>query len=240
MVTETNKNLIALAKKSYASGIPRFSDFLSVTEYAEFLKVEQEISYAEVKAFGGYENAERKVIGFGGGEFPIVCLKISPINQRFSDKLTHRDFLGSVLNLGLERSVIGDILVKGNVGYLFCLSRMEEYIKNNLTSINHTSVIVERWEEEVSSLAEKEEISVTVSSLRVDCIVSAVLKVSRSEAERLAENGWILVNGKPLSGDKKAKAGDTFAVRGKGKFTFLEEEGKSRKDRTFIKVERYV
>ncbi|MBO4989905.1 MAG: hypothetical protein J6D37_06195 [Clostridia bacterium] len=232
-------NLTLLAEKAYGSNLPRYSDFLSVSELEQYEKMKGELSFASPRAFGGYEGAERKVVGFLAEAFPIVCLKIEPVNRKFSDELSHRDFLGSVLGLGLERSVIGDIVVKDRTGYLFCLSRMADYIRENLKAVSRTSVTVSVWEGEVDSLVEREKVTVSVSSLRVDCVVSAVLHLSRGDAERMAKCGLILVNGRPQEGDKKVREGDVFAVRGKGKFVFLGEEGKSRKERIFIAAELY-
>ena len=232
-------NLTLLAQKAYGSGLPRYTDFLSVSELEVYARLERELSFASPRAFGGYEGAERKIIGFFAEEFPIVCLNIEPVNRKFSDELSHRDFLGSVLNLGLERSVIGDILVHGNTGYLFCLSRMAGFLCENLTSVSRTSVKVSVWEGETAFLVKKERVTVSVSSLRADCVVSAVLHLSRGDAECLAKCGLVLVNGRVAEGDRRVKEGDVFAVRGKGKFVFLREEGKSRKDRQFITVEIY-
>lgn len=231
MELETQKNLVALAKKAYASGFPRYSDFLTPNELAVFDKIKGELSYAEPASFGGYEGAERQVVKFGEGDFPIVCLKVEPLNAKFSDKLTHRDFLGSVLNLGLERSVLGDILVRENVGYLFCLERMERFITENLDRVAHTSVSVTRFEGEVTALQNVEEIVCTVSSLRADCLASAVFHVSRGDAEKAANNGFLLVNGRQIKPSANCKEGDNITLRGKGKFCFKEERGMTRKER---------
>ena len=73
-------------------------------------------------------------------DFPIVTLKIAPKSEKFADKLTHRDFLGALMSLGIEREVLGDIVIRDNVGYLFAKEDIAEYIKDSLTEIKHTAV----------------------------------------------------------------------------------------------------
>lgn len=234
MEIETEKNLTALAKKAYNSGIARCTDFLSASELTVFERIKTNLAYANPSSFGGYEGAERQVVQFGEGEFPIVCLQVEALNDKFSDKFSHRDFLGSVLNLGLERSVLGDIIVKDNVGYLFCLERMEPFITQNLTKVARTSVIVSRFTGRMEALRETEEVVCTVSSLRADCLASAVFRISRSDAEKAAENGFLLVNGKSVKPSSHCKEGDILTLRGKGKFCFEQDRGLTRKERHTI------
>lgn len=239
METDIEKNLTALAEKSYSSGIARCTDFLSASEMTVYETCKTRLSYASPRAYGGYEGAERQVVRFGEGKFPVVCLKIEPINAKFSDKLTHRDFLGSVLNLGLDRSVIGDIIVKDNTGDLFCLERMEPFILQNLTRVAHTSVVASKYEGEVSEVCETEQMTCTVSSLRADCLACAVFHVSRGDAEKAAENGFLLVNGRQIKPSFVCKEGYVLTLRGKGKFCFLEERGMTKKERHTILALKY-
>lgn len=243
MSSELKKNLAALARKADESGRYRYTDFLSLAERQELYACEKELSYAGLALWGGHENAERVVARFGRAEteepFPIVCLKVAPLQQKFADALTHRDFLGSVLSLGLERSVIGDIVVSDNEGYVFCLARMSGYIRENLRRVAGTTVSVEVYEGEISAEQKTEEAKLFVHSLRADCFVAAAYKLSRREAEAAFAAGLVYVNGRAADASDPLEEGDAISVRGKGKVRFLREEGKSRKDRICITAAYY-
>ncbi|MGN1234385.1 MAG: YlmH/Sll1252 family protein [Christensenellaceae bacterium] len=243
MESDLSKNLASLAERAYKGARYRYTDFLSLTELQEFYAAERSLAYAGVELSGGYPDAERKIVRFGRFDyeeaFPIVCLKISPLNQKFADELTHRDFLGSVLNLGIERSVIGDVVVKENEGYVFCLSGMADYLQENLTRVKHTSVRVEAFDGTIDSVDDGEETSILVTSLRADCMVAAAFRLSRSEAEEAFRAGAVFVDGRMTEGAKKVKEGESVTLRGKGKFRFIKEEGHSKKDRIYITVKIY-
>ena len=95
---------------------------------------------------GGYHGAERQMIAFYPTdlgfywEYPICCLKIEPKAVKFSEALTHRDYLGTILGLGVERSVIGDILVKEHGAWVFCHNKIADFIMKNLCRVRHTTV----------------------------------------------------------------------------------------------------
>ena len=109
-----------LADKSFRQNVYTFTGFLGLSEQDLFWKMIQkgELSYAAHKLFGGYEEAERVIVRFGAEDdlgyeedFPIVCVHIKPLIVKFADALSHRDFLGALMNLGIERSTLGDIRV---------------------------------------------------------------------------------------------------------------------------------
>ena len=113
------KRFKELENRSYNRGVYEYSDFLNMYE--------QDLLFKNINTsfslFGGYENAERQIAVFGNEEefgyspsYPIVCILVSPLMQKFADDLTHRDFLGSVLGLGIKRETIGDIIIKNNTG----------------------------------------------------------------------------------------------------------------------------
>ena len=120
--------LMDLAKKSYRQCIYTHTGFLGMAELDVYYRMEKELCFSHPALFGGYEGAQRQVIRFGNPEefgyeeeFPIVCIRISPLSSKFAESLSHRDFLGALMNLQIERSQIGDILVGEKVSYLYCL-----------------------------------------------------------------------------------------------------------------------
>ena len=111
--------LMDLAKRAYQQNIYTYSNFLSVSELSLLEDIKPDISYIHYECFGGNELCERQIVGFGSedefgypGHFPISVIKVTPLLEKFSDTLNHRDFLGALMHLGLERNTLGDILVK--------------------------------------------------------------------------------------------------------------------------------
>lgn len=235
------KNINALAEKAYASGRSLFTDFLSVEEVSLFSEIKNSVAFAAPVLFGGYDGAERQMIRFGGeAPFPITAIKVTPRGAKFSAPLTHRDFLGSVLSLGIERSVIGDIIVDGGSGYIFSADRMADYITENLTSAGRLSVDAEKYSGKIEALKKTEKEVFSVASLRADCIVAGAYKLSRAEAEKYFKNGFVYINGRAAAPSDSVPDGAAVSVRGKGKFLFSGEDGVSRKGRLFVTIEKFV
>ena len=191
------KRFAELAAKSYNAGIFTFTDFLGLAEQSAFEECRSALSGIKYTAFGGAEGAERVMIRFGDVEelgyevpFPIVTLRIAPASQKFADKLTHRDFLGSLLNLGIERSVLGDIVIIDNVGYVFVHEDMAEYISTSLTRIKHTDVRISIAEElPEGELYRREVRRIQISSERLDAVIAKTFSLSRDEDSCSSEAG---------------------------------------------------
>ena len=166
------KRMLELSKKSYYRGILTYSDFLDLNEQNILHSLSFSDTGVQVLLFGGYETAERQMAAFVSDAFcckedyPIACIKISPLNRKFSDTLTHRDYLGSILNLGIERCKIGDILVEEDGAFVFCHTSMVDFLIDEICRIKHTPVKAERiTEENQLPTPKREEISGTVASL---------------------------------------------------------------------------
>ena len=237
-----------LARTAYQRGIPVFSDFLNLNELNIFQSVRREFSYLETETFGGYELAERQIAVFRPeapvfyADYPVKCLKITPLNAKFAEDLNHRDYLGAVLNLGIDRACLGDILVEEDAAYLFCLERMADFIRDNLIRIRHTSVYVEQVEAENFHYEPKyKEVSGTVASVRLDKLLALAFNASRSSLTGLIEGGKVFVNGKLVtSNGYEPKEGDLISVRGMGRFRFRETGGQSKKGREYVILWRYI
>ncbi|MFR5727387.1 MAG: YlmH/Sll1252 family protein [Clostridium sp.] len=131
--------------------------------------------------------SERKVVCFLPSyeeleDPPFECLRISARNKKFSGELTHRDFLGALMNLGIERAMIGDIVVKDLDGYVMVLKKISRYVLENLDTVGRTAVEAAVWEGAEELLEpEYEEVAGTVSSVRLDAIVALCGRVSRTK-----------------------------------------------------------
>lgn len=243
------KRLIELAEKSFRNNQYCFTEFLGMMEQDLFFQVQNQLKHVTATMFGGREMAERMMIRFGSSqelgyeeEFPIVCLKIEPLMKKFADDFSHRDFLGAVLNLGIERGEVGDIVITDKTGYIFATEKMAPYICENLGKVKHTHVkctYTEQLPDDVQVKSEK--IMLQVSSERVDGIIAKVYHLSRSESLCLFYVKKVFLNGKCCQNNScTVKAGDSIAVRGYGKFIYQGSVRVSKKGKLQVEVERYI
>lgn len=217
-------------------------------ELSEFYGIERELFYANPTVFGGCEIAERQIVRFGSEdslgyveEFPIAIIRIKPLSSKFADDLSHRDFLGALMNLGIKRETLGDIFVKGSEACLFCLDSMADYIIESLTRIKHTSVMAERVSE-AGDIAKPvfEEKVVQVSSERIDAVIAKVCNLSRGDSVELFPRNLVFLNGRLCTENAKGlKAKDIVSVRGFGKFVFEEQAGVSKKGKINCRIMIY-
>jgi len=238
-----------LANISYNQNRFTFSNFLTIDEQMTIDAISSELKYVEYELWGGYEDCERQIIRFGSEqnlgyneEFPIVALKIEPLIEKFSDDLNHRDFLGALMNLGISRNVLGDIVLKNNCAYVFCLEDISGFISSELTRVKHTSVKITRVSGKIDELARKlEEIEVLVSSPRLDAVVAALCKLPRSKALTLIKNRKVLLNNRICENNScSVKSEATITIRGYGKFVYKGEGNRTKKDRVYLNMLRYI
>ena len=237
-----------LANAAYQRDIVTFSDFLNLNEQNMINSRRLRFPGVVMEWSGGYEHAERQMVAFHPDalifpwEYPIDCLKIEPRSLRFAEKLTHRDYLGALLNLGVERSVIGDILVKEDAAWFFCHRRMTGFFMENLSKVKHTNITVTKVEDP-GELPEPElkPMSGTCASVRLDALIALAFQESRSSMVAFIEKGLVFVNGRLVtSNGYEPKEGDIVSVRGRGRFRFDGAVGKTRKGRCAVRIMRYV
>lgn len=242
------KRILEMAERSYNNSQYLFTDFLSPAELSDCAEV-LEKNRMRYESFGGTEMAERAVIKFGSEEelgydveYPISCILVEPNLEKFAEELSHRDYLGSILNLGIERDVIGDIYIKGKTGYVMCLSKMADYIAENLVKIRHTYVKCRVTEEMPKALEPEFENSVvSVSSERCDIVLAKLYHISRTEAGDLFREKKVCVNGRVVeSNSKNLKEGDVVSARGYGKFVYRGVLGVNKKEKYRVSVDKYV
>lgn len=242
------KRLIDLANAADRRGIVAFTDFMNLNELNIFHSCVKEFSFVQYELFGGYEHAERQIAAFipdalsYSYDFPIVSLKIRPLQKKFAEELGHRDYLGSLLNLGVDRCKIGDILVGDKEAVFFCESSIAPFLKQELTRVKHTPVLVEEAAlDEIQVIERKEIVRGTVSTVRLDSVISVALKASRSSLVSLIEEGKVFVNGRLVtSNGYQLKEGDLISVRGAGRFRLLTMGGQTKKGRSVVEIEKYV
>ena len=242
------KRLIELSKTAYQRDIVTYSDFLNLNELNILHTTPRQDLYSRYETYGGYEFSERQMVAFlpdalcYDKKFPIIALKIEPLHKKFSEQLSHRDYLGAILNLGIERCKVGDILVDDNAAILFVHQSLKNYIFEELTRIRHTSIMITEIDaDDISYKPKVREISGTVSSLRLDSLLSLAFSSSRSKLVSYIENGKVFVNGKLItSNGYQIKENDIISVRGLGRFQFKECLSQTKKGRLFVKINLYI
>ena len=206
--------------------------------------------------YGGYDGAERLCAVFVPRffeqdnaqdffrSFPEYCpfslLRLE--KDRFSE-LSHRDYLGALMALGLRRETLGDIITDNGGCFLFCLSSVKRFILENLKSAGRASITVN--EAGTDAFLQKNErtqdVFFSVASLRLDAVCGCAFSLSRAKAAQFIESGLVFVNGVQVTkSDKKLSAGDKIVLRKKGKAVLLEVKGESKKGRTHITVRKYL
>ena len=242
------KRIRELANTAYQREIVTFSDFLGLNE----LNILNSLNFRELgvipELYGGYDHAERQMVAFHtdalafAWEFPISCLKIEARSLKFSEVLTHRDFLGALLNLGVDRGVIGDIIVQDKTAWFFTHEKMVDFFLDNLCRVKHTNIVISPVNDpQKMPRPNLEEITGTCSSVRLDSLIALAFQASRSSMVAFIEGGSVFVNGKQItSNGYEPKPGDIISVRGKGRFLFDGEIRRTKKGRLGVRLFRYI
>ena len=244
-----SRRLLDLAQQSDRTARFTFSDFLTEAEFAAFSAIRSQLPDVGWTAFGGYPQADRVMLRFGNPEllgyeepFPIVCIQIAPVQEKFAENLSHRDFLGAVMHLGIQRSGAGDILVQEKHAYLFCRDALADYICGSLERIRHTSVRCTVTESLPEFAAPKtERVTVQAASERADLVIAKLFHISRSDCSALFAQELVFLDGAVLqSSSHMLREGDKISVRGHGKFRYLGITGKTKKGNLILAAERFV
>ena len=246
--TLLRKRLTELSRQAYHKDIVTFSDFLNLNELNILHTTPKDLFPARYETFGGYEMAERQMVAFlpdalcSEYQYPMQVLKIRPANPRFAEELSHRDYLGSLMNLGVERCKMGDILLLEDCAEVFVCQNIAEYLCQELTRIRHTVVQTNLAPlEEVSYEPRFEEIKGTVSSIRLDSVLALAYPLSRSKMTSYIEGGRVFVNGKLItSNGYHLKEGDILSVRGLGRIRYEGMLSETKKKRCLISLRKYI
>ncbi len=243
-----------LIQRCASENIPVFTEFLSDRESAVVCEKANEMGARNALiSFGGYGDAERTVAGFFPEyciymdkeellrEFPIEALKIECSGFR---EHSHRDFLGSLLGLGIDRSVTGDIIV-GDKGYnatVFVHQKISSFILENLRLVGRDGVKVSVCDvADINISRNFQKISGTAASMRIDALLSETLNISRDKAVKLIESENVTVGHVTVTDKSKALTqGDIITVRGFGKYRLSLVGDINRKGRIRFEVEKYI
>ncbi|MDR0963581.1 MAG: hypothetical protein LBM60_03070, partial [Clostridium sp.] len=196
----------ASLKKQYL-----YSSFLGLREQDLFYRIAKEFGKQNYDVFGGVDGAERVMVRFGdvnaiGYEeaYPIDCVLAKAKQQKFADTLGHRDFLGALMNLGIERKTLGDIGVHEAAAYILCASSVTALICDELTRVRHTEIRCQRSDLGSAIFVQNvENTQIQVSSNRADAVCAKVFNFSRNEAADAFAKGRVFLNGQMIENNSK-------------------------------------
>ncbi|KMZ54990.1 YlmH family RNA-binding protein [Dorea sp. D27] len=242
------KRLAELSETAFARGIVTFSDFLNLNELNILHTTPKDMFPARYETYGGYGLSERQMVAFLPDAlyyeyvYPVSAIEIRPVNRKFAEELTHRDYLGALMNLGIERCKLGDIMADDGRAVLFAKEELAAYITHELTRIRHTTVLAEQCTAaEFDYVPRYEELKGTVPSIRLDTVLSVAYPLSRSKLTSYIEGGKVFVNGKLITSNGcQIKESDRISIRGMGRLAYEGILSRTKKGRYMIAVRKYI
>ena len=217
-----------------------FSNFLDAYEYSLFLQHVNEFT-CHTGIYGLVDDLERQMVFFhpdafcDNMDFSITILKIMPKSSKYKGDISHRDILGTLMGLQIERKYIGDIRMteSGDI-IVFCVDSVAELIIDSVTRIKHTDVIISKLKDISEFNFEQKYLNKfgSLASNRLDAVVSECFNLSRSAASDLIKSELVFVNSKLESKTTKSVSiNDKISVRkhGKIKITNIGEENRKGK-----------
>ena len=235
-------HVMDLAERCEKAGVTMYSPFLNPREVK--LALSRCKGNFFVNSFGGYEDSERKILAFSATDeiwydYPVDAVKISSKDGRV---FSHRDYLGSVLSLGIKREKIGDIVVEDDFALVFCHRSVGEYICLNLTKVASANVLCEICPvDEVKVERKFSAKNLSVASLRADAVISGAIGKSREVSADLISKGYVQINYEVAkSSSARIKDGDVISVRGFGKMVVETGCETTKKGRIKIIVKQFL
>ncbi len=253
-----NKLLIAKVKDKI--NICKNKNKITTTEFLneyQIAIIQKELINQKQKNYffcGGYDTSTRKVLIFYPEKIEkeevlkninniINVLKIELPNE-INGKLKHKDYLGTIMSFGIVRERIGDIICFDNKAYIIILKENSEYIKNELKQerrFKKAKIEIVNLNEIEPKETEFEELKISVSSLRLDNIISEIIKTSRKIAQEYLEEEKVFINYEiETKNTKQISEKDLLVIRGKGKYIINEFLGQNKSGKTIINVKKYI
>lgn len=230
-------------KLSYEKDITIFSNSFCPPNIWSFFEKYCQSGDFIITTYGVFEESERRMVSFNNNydiSYPINILEIKN-KSNFSD-LKHKDYLGAILSLGIERNKIGDIVVKGDKAYVPIIEEIGSYILSNVSSIGRSPVEINvLYDTEDLPSIDFEEIIINVPSLRLDSVVAKLANISRSKAIELLDSNKVLVNyAKARDKSQELLKGTRLTIRGSGKYIVGDIIGETRSGKQRIIIKKYI
>ena len=223
-------------EQSYA---PKLTDFLDPREQQILAAIIGKDPEVKWELFGGAPGTERKrallfpeYLEVQSDDFQVKLFGIDYAKKFIN--IEHRQVLGSLMSLGLKRGKFGDILIEGENVQFFAAAEIAEYIRLQLEAIGRASINLTELPLEKASAIDEEwnEMNATVSSLRLDTVMSALFNLSRQKSQLLIQHGHVKVNWTAIENTAfECAEGDIISARGYGRAKMISIEGKTKKDK---------
>lgn len=243
-------HIVDLAERCEKRNIVTSTAFLTESERAKAEMLLRGLGFSNFVFFGGFDGAERTSAVFLPDYIDEVSLGVSGITfcEVMVDKFnmssvdfSHRDILGSLMGLGIERELIGDITADGGRGVFVLRESVAPFILENLKKIGRFPISVRISDDIKFEVKEDFELkSDTVSSLRLDSVVASAFSLSRAASSEAVSSGIVTINGTTIKKcDAEVKEGAKISLKGKGKILLVNTDGFSRKGRIRIIFKRF-
>ena len=227
---------------AYNKGIPTFTRFFCKPNIWLYFTKKFNSNNFLVEAKGAFEECDRRILSFNNIydiPYPYRILKIT--NKSKFNKLSHKDYLGSLMALGLEREKLGDLRVIDDFAIVPIYDEVVDYILSSLNSVGKAPISIEEIFEENLPQSNFLEDIIIVPSLRLDNIVSKLAKVSRGKAIELIDSGRVLIDySKSIEKSKEIKEGQRITIPGVGKFIIGEIVGNTKSGRYRVKINKFI
>lgn len=231
-----------------------YTDFLDMYQVSLVENFFRKIKFKNYKLYGGYEEAERKVAIIYPEKYDEEMIKKNYnkilkvvkiiLPEEENGKYSHRNYLGGIVKLGIKREKVGDIVVSKEGAEIITLTDFSKILLQQLPGLTRfgNSKIIEKEIDKLEIQEVKiEEVKIIVPSLRMDNIVSDLIRTSRNKAVEVIKQERVFINGQnETKPSKMVKIGDKITVRGKGRFVVKQIEGTTRSGRTVLVIEKFV
>jgi len=239
--------LLDLSRHAEDRGIVTFTNFLNLNELNILRQISGEL-YSSYEISGGYDDAERQMAAFVPDalyyvwEYPMAAVQIAPSNAKFAEQLSHRDVLGALLNLGIRREMLGDILMMEHETVVICADSVSRFLAEQCVRIRHTSVACKIIPiadfDYTPTFIQKEGI---VATMRIDSVIADICKLPRKAAQKIILEGSAFVNSQKIQkNDYICQNNDVLSVRHFGKYQILDTENTTRKGKVKYKYNIYA
>lgn len=228
-----------------------FLDMYQVSLVENFLR---KIKYETYVLFGGYEDAERKVLIVYAEKYDTDMLQKNynkifqmvriKLGKEEAGKYTHRNYLGGIIKLGLKREKVGDILVFDEGADILTMHDFASILAEQLpglTRFQNSHIEIMDMKHIRTREIKIESMKIIIPSFRLDNFVSDLARTSRSKATQIIKQERVFVNGNcETKVSKQIKIGDIITIRGKGRFIIKQISGTTRSGRAVVVIEKYI
>lgn len=227
---------------AYSKGIPTFTKFFCKPNIWLFFIDKFNSNNFKVEAKGAFDECDRRILAFNNiYDTPMPYRIIKIINKSKFNNLCHKDYLGAIMALGLEREKLGDLRVIDDYAIVPIYDEVTDYVISELNSVGRAPVSVEEIYEDNLPKCNYVEDTIIVSSLRLDNIVAKLAKLSRGKAIDLIDSGKVLVDySKGSQKSKDIKNNQRITIGGTGKFIIGEIVGNTKSGKYKVKINKFV